>query len=205
MLDKIQRRSFLAMYKFHEFRSDWLSLGSNLGIDEDVLELLNENRCCEIEKLHGMFIHFFKNHSNENVNEKLEQDILCALKRTRPSCDFDAIGHFLNSDPESTLAILEKLPFLRDGDFERDTSGLPKFDDTLDFLNTNVKSSDWYMCGLLFGLETMFLLNLKDNCDISNHWRLRYSVIEWFDLKSTHVNENSVHAVVQILKEFQRV
>ena len=193
----------MAVCKFYMHKDTWLPLGVDLGIDNHILQRLNDLKDSNIEKLHAMFMQYFKNHKSINNHEILERDIVCSLNRVTTGFDFHDIGHFLNSNVDSELLILMNLPFLRDGDFRRLTSQMASKKDMFDLLTRNIESSDWFMIGLLLGLDYKFLMNVKCVTKTTDCVRIQMCVDEWLTLKSTHPRRDSVVVAMEILKEFK--
>ncbi len=125
MLSPQERRSIAALYAFRNYVNKYLSIGEELKVKHNFLEELRKNSDDDVEKMHKVFLEYFRTTDQEYDSVTLELEINSAIEKATSNTCSGAIKGFLDLSKDSNLQILTKLPFLKDNGFKPDLSQTP--------------------------------------------------------------------------------
>ena len=196
MNSRDERMSILALHGFRKYVSDYHQIGQELKVAENKLSKNKLDK--DAVNMYKMFIAYFTMKYPEKDHEVFEDEIIAAIKKVSTIPFQNDLRGVLDLTVDSTLQILERLPFLRD-----DWTPKPnreELDKNAAFRKLKNLSSNSYLIGLFLGLSKN-----KIECNTKVHdygFTLEMHIKMWMQSFSTNTTMESIDTVIEILHQF---
>ncbi len=199
MLESCQRQSISALLQFQRYSSDSLSIGQILKTPHSLFKEIQKDEYSNEEQMFAIWLDFFFRNKFDKDVDILETEIISAIEKACSTTLNENERGFLNLSESSPLKCLELFPFLRDTNFNRHIDTCPTLMDM--FSLSKKRSADWFMIGLLLGIEHNFLKSLKRGSE-DNKCNLEECLCEWMSKRTTHPKKASIDLVMKTLMEW---